>query len=122
MGGESGLNGPGIPSTPSISPSGSCSYRSHLCSMANSEELEAAGATVESRGDAGWSSDWADWSGHPECALACSCLVAAGAFVSRKLFWVMVVLASATQIFATVDCNSDVRIVVDSRATPSKAL
>jgi hypothetical protein len=49
-------------------------------------------------------------------------LVAAGAFVSRKLFWVLVALASATQIFATVDCNSDVRIVVDSRATPSKAL
>ncbi len=59
------------------------SYRSHLCSMANPEKLEEAGATVESRGDACWSSDWADWSGHPERALAGSRVVADRASARR---------------------------------------
>src|SRR5882724_4957216 len=38
-----------------------------------------------------------------------------------ELFWVLVVLASAT-LFATVDCNSDARMVMDSMANPSRAL
>jgi cytochrome c oxidase assembly protein subunit 15 len=39
-----------------------------------------------------------------------------------ELFWVLVVLASATLLFATVDCNSDARMVMDSMANPSRAL
>ena len=39
-----------------------------------------------------------------------------------ELFWVLVVLASANLLFATVDCNSDARIIVDSKATFSRAL
>jgi len=39
-----------------------------------------------------------------------------------ELFWVLVVLASANLLFATVDCNSDARMVVDSKAIPSRAL
>jgi cytochrome c oxidase assembly protein subunit 15 len=39
-----------------------------------------------------------------------------------ELFWILVVLASANLLFATVDCNSDARTVVDLRATPSTAL
>jgi cytochrome c oxidase assembly protein subunit 15 len=39
-----------------------------------------------------------------------------------ELFWVLVVLASATLLFATVDCNSEVRMVMDSTANPSRAL
>jgi cytochrome c oxidase assembly protein subunit 15 len=35
-----------------------------------------------------------------------------------ELFWVLLVLASANLLFATVDCNSDARMVVDSRAAP----
>jgi len=73
------------PSTPPIPPSGSCSYRNDLFSMANPETLEEPGATVESRGDACRSSDWADWSGHPERALACSRVVAAGPFANRRI-------------------------------------
>jgi heme a synthase len=39
-----------------------------------------------------------------------------------ELFWVLVVLASANVLFATVDCNSDVRMVADSKAILSRAL
>jgi heme a synthase len=39
-----------------------------------------------------------------------------------ELFWVLVVLASANLLFATVDCNSAVRTAPDSPATPSRAL
>jgi heme a synthase len=39
-----------------------------------------------------------------------------------ELFWVLVVLASANLLFATVDCNSDATITVDLKATFSRAL
>jgi heme A synthase len=39
-----------------------------------------------------------------------------------ELFWVLVVLASANLLFATVDRSSDARMAVDSKATPSMAL
>ena len=39
-----------------------------------------------------------------------------------ELFWVLVVLASANRLFASVDSNSDATRVVDLRATPSTAL
>lgn len=39
-----------------------------------------------------------------------------------ELFWVLVVLASATLLFATVDCNSDATMVMDSMATSSRPL
>jgi hypothetical protein len=64
------------PSTSPLSTPGGCCNRSHLCSMVNPEKLEDAGATVESRGDACWSSDWADWSGPPERDLAGSRMAA----------------------------------------------
>jgi cytochrome c oxidase assembly protein subunit 15 len=39
-----------------------------------------------------------------------------------ELFWILAVLASATLLFATVDCNSDARMVMDLMANPSRAL
>ena len=39
-----------------------------------------------------------------------------------ELFWVLVVLASANLLFATVDCHSAARTARDFMATPSKAL
>ena len=41
--------------------------------------------TAKSRVDACWSSDRANWSGHPERALACARMVAAGPFASRRI-------------------------------------
>jgi len=42
--------------------------------------------------------------------------------LAAELLWVLVVLSSANLLLATVDCNSDARIVVESMATPSRAL
>lgn len=39
-----------------------------------------------------------------------------------EFFWVLVVLASANLLFATVDCNSAARTARDSMTTPSRAL
>jgi heme a synthase len=39
-----------------------------------------------------------------------------------ELFWVLVVLASATLLFATVDGNSDARMAMESMADPSREL
>jgi hypothetical protein len=90
--------------------------------MVNPEKLEDAGAAVESRGDACWSSDWADWSGHPECDLLAPVWLQIVHLLVAELFWVLVVLASANLLFATVDRSSDARTVVDSKAAPSMAL